>query len=140
MTYDITASIISKLKADTAVAAKVSTRVFREITSNFPGLPCIVVAKIDDLRSPGSSTGRYSVARIQCSSYATTDAAADELSELIADALDRTKNTMTGTVLADAVQVIGIDDAGTVPDSDPKIPVYIYHRDFIIEYSIKLTR
>jgi hypothetical protein len=132
---DITAGIIARLKADTAVAAKVSTRVFREITSNFPGMPCIVVAKIDDLRTAGSSTGRYSVARIQCSSYATTDAAADELSELVADALDRIKNTVIGTV-----SVIGIDDAGSVPDSDPKIPVYIYHRDFMVEYSQKLTR
>lgn len=137
---DITAGVISRLKADTAVAAKVSTRVFRELIGNFPGMPCIVVSKVDDVRNAGSSTGRYSVARIQCSCYASTDAAADELSELAADALDRTKNQVIGTTATDAVLIVGIEDAGTVSDSNPKILAQIYHRDFLIEYNIKLTR
>jgi len=137
---DITASVISKLKADTAVAAKVSTRVFRELIGNFPGMPCIVVSKVDDVRGSGSSTGRYSKARIQCSCYASTDAAADELSELVADALDRQRNTVFGTTSSDYVMVVGTEDGGAVSDSNPKILAQIYHRDFLIEYNIKLTR
>jgi len=137
---DITAAVISKLKADTAVAAKVSTRVFRELIGNFPGLPCIVVSKVDDVRDIGSSTGRYSTARVQCSSYASTDAAADELSELVADALDRQRNTTFGTTAADYVQIVGVNDAGSVSDSNAKILAQIYHRDFVIEYLIKFTR
>jgi hypothetical protein len=137
---DITAAVISKLKADTFVAAKVSTRVDRVINSPFPQLPSIVVAKVDDVRSAGSSTGRYSTARIQCSSYAKTDSEAAEVSELIADALDRLKNMVIGTTSTDYALIVGIEDAGTVPDSQPKVPLYVYHRDFLVEYNIKLTR
>jgi hypothetical protein len=137
---DITASVISKLKADTNVAAKVSTRVFREIIGNFPGLPCIVVSKVDDMRTAGTSTGRYSIARIQCSCYASSDAAADELSELVADALDRQRNAGFGTTSSDYVMIVGVNDAGTVSDSNPKILAQIYHRDFLVEYNVKLTR
>jgi len=130
---DVTAAVITYLKADARVAAKVSTRIDRVVNAPFPQFPSVVVQKVDDLRGDHTSTGRYSTARIQCSSFAKTDSEADEVSELIADALDATVNTVIG-----GLYIVSCFDAGVVPDNDPKVPLYVYHRDFRIMYSVRI--
>ena len=131
---DLVGAVIVKLLADTRITAKAETRITQAVTTNFPQLPGIVVSKVSDIRDTHSSTANYSTARIQCTSYAKTDAEADELSELIADCLD----TLTNTIINSRVKIVECFDAGMVPDNNPKIPIYVYHRDFRIVYQVKL--
>lgn len=131
---DLVGAVIVKLLADTRITAKAETRITQAVTTNFPQLPAIVVSKVSDIRDTHSSTANYSTARIQCTSYAKTDAEADELSELIADCLD----TLTNTIINSRVKIVECFDAGMVPGNNPKIPIYVYHRDFRIVYQVKL--
>lgn len=125
---DITLAIITGLKADTAVAAVVGSRVHRKSLPVNPVFPCIVVSKIDDIRALNHS-GRYSRARVQATSYGTTDLITDNLSERVADALHGSKNTVVNRV-----GIVGIEDGGTRTDVVLEAGVYLYHRDFLIEY------
>jgi len=131
---DITLAAITALKADPAVVPVVGTRVYRKNLPANPTFPAIAVSKVDDIRDSDSNTGRYGHVRIQCTSFATTDGVGDNLSELIGDALHGTVNTFL-TAGTDKVYVIGIEDAGVVPDVNTEIPLYLYHRDFRILYS-----
>ena len=132
MVKDITLSVITALKADPGVAGKVITRVYRKTLPPNPTYPAIVVSKVDDIRNIDTSTGDYSAARVQCTAFASSDGTADELSELVATALHRTVNTFLSSLY-----VIAIEDAGTVPDVVTDISVYLYHRDFLIQYSTR---
>jgi len=125
---DITLSIINKLLADTLVAAKVSTRVYRAELPINPTLPAIVVSKIDDKR-PNDTIEPYGNARIQVTIFATSDGLADDISGLVADSLNQTVNTiLTGVI------VVGIEDAGTFSDNNPDAGIWMYHRDFMVIY------
>lgn len=130
---DIVLVAITRLKADAPIAAVVSTRIYRygSVPSN-PTLPYIIVSRVSGIRTNDGHTGmcRYQKTRIQCSTFASTDQIADNLSELIADSL----NTVTSTSLSPGVYVIDIYDAGTVPDNNPAVPVFMYHRDFIVRH------
>lgn len=124
-------AIITRLKADTAVAAVVSTRVYRAILPTNPTFPAITVSRVDNKRLiECHAGGRNAMSRIQVSSWASSDGVADNLSELVADSLNR----VTSANLSPGVWIVSIFDAGTVPDSNPDIPVYIYHRDFLVKY------
>ena len=130
-------AIITRLKADTAVAAVVSTRIYRMELPTSPTFPAITVNRVSNIRDlQGNNTGKYAQTRIQVTAWAATDGVADNLSELIADSLNGIANTLvsvgTGVI---PVYFIGCDDAGTVPDNNMDIPVFMYHRDFIIDYS-----
>jgi len=126
-------AIITRLKADTAVAGVVSTRVYRATLPTSPTFPTITVSRVDAKRQTLFHNRRgVGQSRIQCTAWAATDGVADNLSELIADSL----NMVTDTYLAPGVFVIRINDQGTVPDSNPDIPVFIYHRDFIVQYNV----
>jgi hypothetical protein len=130
-------AIITRLKADTAVAAVVSTRVYRMALPTSPVFPAITVSRVSNIRDlVGNNTGKYAQTRIQCTAWAATDGVADSLSELIADSLNGIANTLispgTGVI---PVYFIGCDDAGTVPDSNMDVPVFMYHRDFLIDYA-----
>lgn len=127
---DVTAAVITHLESDPRFK---DIRISRATNSPFPKLPSVVVSKIDDVRGNHSSTSRYSIARVQCSCYANTDTEADEVSELVADALDATVNTVIG-----GLYIISCFDAGTVPDSNPKTSVYVYNRDFRVAYSVRI--
>lgn len=125
-------AIITRLKADTAIAAIVSTRVYRATLPKNPTFPAIVVAKIDNSRPNDTTTGRYARSRIQCTTFAASDGAADNLSELIADNL----NGLTNTYLSSpGIYVVSIFDEGTVPDNNPEIGLWTYHRDFQVDYA-----
>jgi hypothetical protein len=127
-------AVITALKANTAIAAIVIARVYR--TSSVPADPTppyIVVSRISAKRlNLTHNRTRVGQTRIQCSAFASTDLVADNLSELIADSL----NMIDNTYMAPGVFVIRIDDQGTVPDSDASIPIYTYHRDFLINYNV----
>ena len=126
---DITLSIINKLLADTYVVAKVGTRVHRaEIPTDEPTLPAIVVSKIDD-RRPNDTSEPYGVSRIQTTIFATSDGLADDISGLVADSLNQVVNTYLSGVI-----IVNIEDAGTFSDNNPDAGIWMYHRDFMVNY------
>ena len=136
---DIVLAVITRLKADPAVAGVVSTRVYRHNLPANPAFPAITVTWIDKIRdNQKSNTGRYADARIQCTAWASSDGVAEDLSDMIADSLNRTVNTAlsTGTATPN-VYVVSIFDNGGVPDENTDIPLYMEHRDFMIKYSYK---
>jgi len=126
---DVLGSVISKLKADSKVSGVVSTRVTRNKLPANPTYPAIVASYVDDLGGGDSSTSNYAQARIQCSCYAADDFAAFQLSKYVKKSLHNLKNSVIyGSVINSIV------DMGAVPDGNPDIPVYVYHRDFMVRY------
>jgi hypothetical protein len=126
-------AIITRLKADAAVAAFVGTRVYRMILPTSPTFPAITVSRVDAKRQNLTHNRiRVAQSRIQCTAWAATDGVADNLSECIADSL----NMVTDTYMSPGVFVIRIDDQGAVPDDNPDIPLWMYHRDFIVQYNV----
>ena len=124
-------AIITRLKADTAVAGVVSTRIYRATLPTSPTFPAITVSRVDNKRTNECHAGGHNaISRIQVTTWATTDGVADNLSELVADSLNR----VTSTNLSPGVWIVSIFDAGTVPDNNMDIPVYMYHRDFMVKY------
>ena len=134
---DLLLAIITKLKADTAVTAVVGTKIYRRgsVPTN-PTAPYIIVSRVDNLRDTDTNTGRYAHARLQCSAFASTDSVVANVSELIANSLHRTANTylVAGT---EGVYVISVRDAGSTPDENTDIPLYMEHRDFMIHYDYR---
>jgi hypothetical protein len=135
---DVTLAFVAALKANAAIAAVVGTRVYRKgsVPTTIPGSSWIIVSKIPGVRDDDTNTGRRAHTRIQCSAFASTDLAADTLSELIADCLHRKQNTAM-TAGASYVYVITVEDAGTATDENSDVSLYTYHRDFTIHYSYK---
>lgn len=133
---DIILAAITALRGNTPVATVVGTRVYRKKLPPDATYPAITVSRVDNNRDDDTSTGRYAHSRIQCTAWAATDGAADNLSELIADCLHRTKNTIL-TAGTGRVYVVSVKGAGTVPDENPDIPLYMYHRDFMIHYDYR---
>jgi len=133
---DIVFAIVTRLKADADVAAVVGARVHRSQLPKYPTFPAITVTRIDKIRDTDTSMGRYAHARIQCTTWATSDGAAENLAELVADSLHRTINTIL-TAGSGTVYVVSMKDAGGIPDMDMEIPLYMEHRDFLIMYSYK---
>jgi len=131
---DVVLAISTWLKANTAIATVVGAKVYRKgsIPSN-PVAPYIIVSKVDDNRpSTTHNRTRTGRTRIQCSAFASTDLVADNLSSLIADSL----NMVTDTYMAPGVFAISIFDQGAVPDENAEIPLYMYHRDFMITHNV----
>jgi hypothetical protein len=125
-------AIITRLKADTAVANVVSTRIYRSALPASPTFPAITVSRVDAQRLNAYHNRRgIGQSRVQCTAWATSDGAADNLSELIADSL----NMVDNTTLSPGVYVIRIDDQGTVPDYTPALKFWMYHRDFLMIYN-----
>ena len=132
---DIVLGIITRLKANTALATAVSTRIYRRgSVPKSPTVPYVLVSTIDSIRDIESSTVKYGHSRVQCSVFASTDLSSANISELIADSLHRLTNT-TLNAGTGSVYVISVKDGGTTPDENSEIPVYMYHRDFMIIHS-----
>jgi len=125
-------AIITRLKADPAIAAVVSARVYRAELPKNPTFPAITVHRVDHMRPNDSTTSRTSRSRIQCTAFASSDAVADNLSELIADSLNGIVNTYLSSP---GIYVESIFDAGTVPDNNPDAGLWMYHRDFQVNYA-----
>ena len=125
---DVTLAVINRLLADTTVAGKVSTRVYRAELPISPTLPAIVVSKVDDVR-PNDTCSPYGRSRIQVTIFATSDGLADDISGMVADSLNQVVNTYLTTV-----GIVGIEDAGTRSDNNPDAGIWMYHRDFMVNY------
>lgn len=134
MMKDVTLAIITRLKADGPLAAVVGARVYRKgsVPTN-PTAPYVIVSKVDGNRQNLTHNRvRVERTRIQCSGFAATDRVADDLSGLIADSL----NMVTDTYLTPGVFVVSIFDQGAVPDENTEIPLYTYHRDFMVTNNV----
>jgi len=125
---DITLSIINALLADTNVATKVSTRVYRAQLPIAPTFPAIVVSKIDDVR-PNDTDQPYARARIQVTTFASSDGLADDICGVVADALNQVVNTYLTSVI-----IVAIEDVGAYTDHNPDASIWMYHRDFMVNY------
>jgi hypothetical protein len=128
-------AIVTLLKADTAVAATVSTRIYRALLPSSYKIadgPAIVVIRVDKNRPNTTHTTRIREVRVQCTTLAGTDEEADTISDLIADALLKI-NDLT---LSPGVRVIRIDDRGARPDNSDAREIFVYrdHHDFLISY------
>jgi hypothetical protein len=130
---DVVLAVITRLKADTSVAAVVSTRVYRKKLPVSPTFPAITVDRVDKARDADTNTGRYGHMRVQCTAWSSTIGPEENLSELIADSLHRCKNSIL-TAGTSTVYVVSIRDAGGMPDSNDEIPLYMEHRDFTVHY------
>ena len=125
---DITLSIVNALLADTNVATQVSTRVYRAKLPKKPTLPAIVVTKVDDIR-PNDTNEPYGRARMQVTVLSASDGLTDNISGMVADALNSVVNTyLTGVI------IVSIEDAGAVTDNNPDADTWMYHRDFMVNY------
>jgi hypothetical protein len=132
MTFkDVTLAVETLLLADSAVSAKVGTRIYRAELPPNPQFPLIKVLRIDKVPEPKTSSSKYAVARIQCSTAAETDTAAEEISDLIGDALGDVQDQLVSGVL-----IVEIEDQIAVPDnSDGKeLKKFWDNHDFKITY------
>lgn len=132
---DLVLAIQTRLKAEPAVTAITDMRIYRkgEVPAT-PGIPYIVVAEISDIADDDTNTSGYAHARIQCTCFATSDRVASKLSKTVRNALHRITSTVlpagTGNVYA-----VSIFDAGDGSDGNSETPLFMYYRDFAIEYS-----
>lgn len=132
---DVVLAIITALKANTATAALVSTRVHRATLPALPTFPAVVVSEVSDIQDDDTSTSGYAHTRIQCTCYASTDTVSSALSKTVRAALHRTTITVPASGTTNGVYLASIFDAGHIPDVNTSIPAYLYHRDFMIEYN-----
>jgi hypothetical protein len=108
---NVTLAVQSLLKANAAIAAVVGVRVYRTLPTN-PTNPFIAVARIDKVPEESTSSSTYSVARIQCTSFAATDVQAEEISDLISEAVKDVQDTVIS-----GVYIVGIEDGAAIPDN-----------------------
>ena len=134
MVRDLVYAVIQKLSADTNITALVGTSIYKYILPNGAKYPAITVSDVTTTRNNGAARVRYANMRVQCTAWAPTDTGAFTLSELIGDCLNIQNNQVYGTAPYD-VRVIGCEDMGSVPDNRPDVPIFMRHRDFMIEYS-----
>jgi hypothetical protein len=130
---DITLAMITILKANAAVAAVVGARVYRTIPTDAVK-PFIAVARIDKMPETPTSSATYAMGRVQCTAFASTDAAAENLSELIGNAMEGQQDTVIS-----GVPIVEIEDAGAVPDNSdgPTLGTYRDNHDFKITYQLR---
>lgn len=138
---DIVGAFITRLKANTTICsasycgATPNQRIYRGMFPPDGTWPGIVVSRVDGIRENETARGlRYATSRIQCTAMTITNAAADIISELIADDLNGLSNTLLSTGANAGVYVVSVEDAGTIPDSDPVTGLHFYHRDFTVVY------
>ena len=136
MSNDVELAIITALKANAGVAAVVSTRVYRKKLPANPTFPAITVQKVDDIADTDTNTGGWAHTRIQCTAWSSSPGPENALSKLIRKALHRKKNTLM-TAGSGKVYVVMIRDAGSRPDENTEIPLYMEHRDFMVMYDYK---
>lgn len=131
MTVDPLNAVIIRLNADAAIIAALGgAYIYRKgKVPKTQAMPYVISSYVDDLDKDDSNTSTYGQARVQCSSYAATDQEAFKISKLIKKSLHNVTNrNLSG------VNISSIVDMGAVPDSNPDIPVYLYHRDFMVKY------
>jgi len=136
MSNDVILAAITALKADTGVAAIVSTRVYRKKLPANPTFPAITVTMVDEATPSDTNTVGTVDMRIQCTAWSTTAGPEEALSKIIRKALHRKKNTLM-TAGTGKVYIVKMLDAGSLPDENTEIPLYMEHRDFTVMYDYK---
>ena len=136
MSNDVVLAVITALKADAGVSAIVSTRVYRKKLPPNPTFPAITVSMVDESPPDDTNTIGYVDMRVQCTSWTETSGPEEALSKLIRKALHRKKNTLM-TAGTGKVYVVKLLDAGSRPDVNTEIPLYMEHRDFMVHYDYK---
>ena len=144
---NVTLAIITALKANAAVAAKVGTRIYYGTVPPSPTFPLIVAIRIDSAGGELTSSSTYITARIQCTTMTKTteaagvstpgDAEAEVISDLIKKALcyTATSEGIQNTLIS-GVYISDIDDAGSVPDNSDGLTLKIWrdNRDLMVTY------
>lgn len=125
---DIVLAIMNQLKADTNIATAVGTQVFRARLEPGETLPAIVVSRIDAIR-PNDTNEDYINSRVQVTVYASNDGLADDICEMVANTLNRFVNNMLG-----GIYIVSMMDQGSMSDNNPEIGIWMYHRDFMVNY------
>lgn len=89
------AAMASHLKADTAVAALVSAKVFRVLAPRTVDLPYVVLQNIGDepVRHMGGGSGVGTV-RVECTGWAKTRSVARAIAAAIKGAMDNYRGTL----------------------------------------------
>jgi hypothetical protein len=130
---NVTLAVQTLLKANAAIAAVVGTRVYRTLDP-IPTKPFIAVARVDKVPEDPTSSATYSVARIQCTSFAATDVQAEEISDLISDAVQGVQDTVIS-----GVYIVGIEDGAAIPDNSdgPTTGVWRDNHDLKITYQLR---
>ena len=119
---------MNQLKADTNIATAVGTQVFRARLEPGETLPAIVVSRIDAIR-PNDTNEDYINSRVQVTVYASNDGLADDICEMVANTLNRFVNNMLG-----GIYIVSMMDQGSMSDNNPEIGIWMYHRDFMVNY------
>jgi len=125
----------TRIKGIAEISAIVGTRVYRigDVPVS-PTLPYIMLpGTISDIGDACTSSSDNGHARVQVSVFASTDPAAEALSQLLK------KKVPCGLALlpagTDYLRVTSIEDAGADPDVNAEAKVYMRHRDFRIAYA-----
>lgn len=132
---DTVAAVIALLKADTAVRAIVTARIYRggDIPKD-PQKPFIAVDWVDRVPEARTSSSTYATDRVQCTSFETSGAKAAILSDLIGIVIEQQQNT-----LVSGVEIVDVDDMGAMPDNSdgPTTGTYRDSHDFKITYRLR---
>jgi len=125
----------TRIRGLTDITALTGQRIYRtgSVPTN-PTYPYLIInAPISDNEEGSTNTTDNSVARVQVSAFASTDPAAETLSQLL-----KKKVPCNDVILpagTDFLRVERIANAGAVPDVNTDVPVYMRHRDFRIKYA-----
>ena len=125
---DIVLAVMNQLLADSAVSTAVGSQIYRAKLDQYNTLPAIVVSRIDAIR-PNDTNEDYINSRIQVTVYASNDGLADDICEMTANCLNRYVNSMMG-----GVYIVSMMDQGSMSDNNPEIGIWMYHRDFMVNY------
>jgi hypothetical protein len=131
---DVVYALITLLKADSKVAAVAGTKVYRKKLPLNPTFPAITVSKVDGIRDEITNTGGYAHSRVQVTTWAETPGPEEDLAETCANVLHRLTNKTVLYGTNQWVRIISVRDAGSIPDDNAEIPLYMEHRDFMIHY------
>ena len=125
---DIVLAVMNQLLADSAVSTAVGSQIYRAKLDQYNTLPAIVVSRIDAIR-PNDTNEDYINSRIQVTVYASNDGLADDICEMTANCLNRYVNSMLG-----GIYIVSMMDQGSMSDNNPEVGVWMYHRDFMVNY------
>ena len=136
---DIVYAVLTLLQTNAALTAVVpSVNILRgNLPQNpvfSPSSPFVVITRVTKVRDQMNNTGKYATARIQCTTFATTDYQAELISDMIADTLVGISNTFINSVY-----VAWIDGAGATPDNSDGLTLGVFrdNHDFMIYYSFR---
>ena len=110
-------AIYSALTGESTISALVSTRVYPSRLPQKPSYPAIVFSKIDtDRHIAHDGPGDLAHPRFQFDCYAQTDAAAENLSNVLRTYINGFRGTFGGLAVHGIIFIDELDDYGSVAD------------------------